>query len=464
MLLTLEDFLTHEPESIHWDEDLLPSTLSISDATKETTVPNNSQVEVLKVKSWQSFVDHVKHFISNPPLSLVSAVSKGSLPQDEDSRRYRVETKGQLSQRLLVYICVPTERLFASQDPDILFDSPGRNCLLMPDYGIFLKSSKAPKYALKSIVEVKTPWAFPSVPGGDLAATFCQLQEGSNYQDLSSVATNVICAVNQLWGYMAVNHFRYGVLTTYLDTYFFRRVEVDGQSWLEISPAVRNKGGVVNIIGAWAFFISLLGQDPIYSTPYSTPQRVIEQELQDKYVPLAIALGDLDIEQKLSFGATGNVVLGRPRVKTSKSTFDDKVQYAIKLIDSTKVVDAKKIFCKEIEAYKRLESLQGKVIPTFKGAFVASNFVFVIVLENCGSWASQKELSAHSELLNEYFKEIHQLGVVQGDVARRNIQSLQGHLYVIDFGFCQFKEEDYDNFDKLCNEEMEQVSELLIQE
>jgi hypothetical protein len=466
MSLTFADYLNYEPESIHWEDDnLLPRTPSPS--TTKTTIPKNQRVDDLKVKSWQSFNDNVKLFILNPPSSLVQAVIKVPFPQDEPYERYRVRSEANVSQRLRDYVFLPLEKLFSSL---VLFDNPGSSCCLNPDYGIFLSSLEAPQYALKSLIEVKTPWAFPSVPGGDLVSTFSQVQEGSNLKELdekSSFSTKVIRVVTQLWGYMTVNHFRYGVLTTYLDTYFFRRVEVDGQSCLEISPAVRNKGEDINIMGAWAYFISLLNEDPIYSSPYSTPEmkrRVIEQKVEDKYVPVGITLGDLYFEQKFSLGATGNVVLGRPRVKTMKCAFNDSTQYAIKLIDSTKVSNAKEIFCREIESYKRLEPLQGKAIPTFKGAFVASNFVYVIVLEKCGDRISKQELLTMMGVICNQFKEIHALGVVQGDVARRNILFYQGRPCIIDFGYSKLKEDDSAIFDKVCCEEMEQVSDLLEQE
>jgi hypothetical protein len=314
MPLTFADYLNYEPESIHWEDDeLLPGTPSPS--TTKTSVP---RIDGLKVKSWRSFQDKVKLFISNPPppSSLVHAVIKGSLHQDDLYERYSVDSEANVSQLLRDDVFLPLERLFDSQETRVKINNPGRHCCLNPDYGISLSNLETPIYALKSLIEVKTPWAFPAVPDGDLAASFCQLQEGFQLKGLverSSVSTKVIRVVTQLWGYMTVNHFRYGVLTTYLDTYFFfRRVEVDGQSCLEISSAVRNKGGDTNIMGARAYFILLLNQDPIYSSPYSTPEmkrRVIEQKVEDKYIPVGIALGDLYFEQKFSLGATGNVVL-----------------------------------------------------------------------------------------------------------------------------------------------------------
>jgi hypothetical protein len=467
-LLTLSDFLNYEPESIHWKEDnMLPGSLSLSSSSTDATNSRDPQENHLKVRSWHSFIDDVNNFVSKPPFSLASAVLQGSLPKREHDQSYRVRTEMSVVLKLDKYVFQPLHELFSTQDPIVLFDDPGHSALLNADYGIYTVSSDAPQTSvLKSVVEVKSPWAFPSVPGGDLAAMFCQLQGTSNLKDLvdkSSASTKVIRAVTQLWGYMSVNHFRYGVLTTYCDTYFVRRVELDRQSCVEISPAILNKGGEVNVIAAWAFFITLLEKDPVYSSPYSTPEmkrRVIDQRIQDKYVPVGITLGDLYFEEKFSFGATGNVVFGRPRVQTLKSAFDDNTRYAIKLIDSTKVLNAKDIFYKEIEAYKRLESLQGKVIPAFKGAFVASDFMFVIILEDCGDKATKQDLVNHLEQLRVHFQEIHALGVVQGDVARRNIVVRQGHLYVIDFGYCTFQKDNENTFEQLCKEEMETVLKL----
>jgi tRNA A-37 threonylcarbamoyl transferase component Bud32 len=45
----------------------------------------------------------------------------------------------------------------------------------------------------------------------------------------------------------------------------------------------------------------------------------------------------------------------------------------------------------------------------------------VIVLEKCGDRISKQELLTMMDVIRNQFKEIHALGVVQGDVARRNI-------------------------------------------
>jgi hypothetical protein len=168
------------------------------------------------------------------------------LPEEVDYDDYSVQTEGHVSLCLDRYVFQPLFNLFASQDPRVRFQSFSNEALLKADYAIYLKNKSEPRMsALKSLIEVKTPWAFPSVPEGDLATAFCQHQGGSNLSELvdkSNKSTKVIRAITQLWGYMTVNHFRYGVLTTYLDTYFVRLVEVDRQSCLEISPAVRNKG------------------------------------------------------------------------------------------------------------------------------------------------------------------------------------------------------------------------------
>jgi hypothetical protein len=50
------------------------------------------------------------------------------------------------------------------------------------------------------------------------------------------------------------------------------------------------------IMSVWAYFISLLNDDPIYLLPYSTQKmkkQVIDQKVEDKYIQVVIALGDL---------------------------------------------------------------------------------------------------------------------------------------------------------------------------
>ena len=76
----------------------------------------------------------------------------------------------------------------------------------------------------KFVVEFKPPWAFHF----ENLLTHWD-QHNNNDGD------KVVKAIPQFYGYMTFNQLRYGALTTYNKTWFFKRTHVAGASWLEVA-------------------------------------------------------------------------------------------------------------------------------------------------------------------------------------------------------------------------------------
>ena len=75
----------------------------------------------------------------------------------------------------------------------------------------------------------------------------------------------------------------------------------------------------------------------------------------------------------------------------------------------------------EVEIYRHLAELQGKVIPEFYG-YVDFNGLFrALVLEDCGEEISEADMENYKTELRSHLEQIHAAGILHGDVETRNI-------------------------------------------
>jgi hypothetical protein len=145
------------------------------------------------------------------------------------------------------------------------------------------------RYIVRTLIEVKTPFA-SQVEDADLVGQFHKEQGQEQGQEQEppvseyksklrnhsssqtpptpkqfnkvTISNKVTGAVCQLWAYLTVNHLRYGVLTTFNETYFVRRIQGEESdngygSILQISPGVTLCDSSVPIVAAWCYFVTL---------------------------------------------------------------------------------------------------------------------------------------------------------------------------------------------------------------
>ncbi len=155
------------------------------------------------------------------------------------------------------------------------------------------------------MVEVKTFWAL-NLPDDLVSAIEKSGGEGK-----------IAHAVQQVYGYMSVNHLKYGVLSTYEKTFFFRRVVVSEgqqQSILEVSGVVerdRTRKDGFTAMEAWMAFILLTDRDSFYSSPNSTPEmksKFILPAAESVDMKMFFKLSDFYFSQRISGGQLGAVV------------------------------------------------------------------------------------------------------------------------------------------------------------
>jgi hypothetical protein len=282
---------------------------------------------------------------------------------------------------------------------------------------------------LRAVIELKTPWSFPPVPNGDLAAAYRDALSAKSNND----ATEIECAICQLWGYMTVNQLKYGALSTYDKTYFFCRQqhsESDSAETLFISPAILLTSEQPSIMHAWMYFIHLTRNG--HSFPYPVANRFefeFTRDTESLYTACDISLNDVRL-LKTSVGFRLNVGKDGTEQWVYAKTFNT-------LDDET----ASERLNLEVTAYRKLHDLQGVYVPEFMGCYLASGFMFIILLSDCGKSIGEDQPLPGCSRLKEIFSAIHAAGVVHGDVARRNI-SIDDHgcVRVIDFDHAILKD------------------------
>jgi hypothetical protein len=120
----------------------------------------------------------------------------------------------------------------------------------------------------------------------------------------------------------------------------------------------------------------------------------------------------------------------------------DTPNLIFKTIDKTKNSGAEDQFNKEVDVYKRLESLQGITIPRFvaRGS-LGGGVLDVIVLENVGRPIGKEEFTKRKSEIAKCLGDIHSLGVKHGDLRLPNILiDSKSCVRIIDFGMSEIKE------------------------
>jgi hypothetical protein len=364
-----------------------PDTIS----TTKTTVPLECPKDELILSTWTDFVhcaqktlDDVADFeLEKSSLDVFEELEAPDLVVNCEDRVLNLFRN--LIGEPLCSALNSKELLWDTSSKKFRFYPKDSNVLLKPDLCLYKLSGDA--LMLVAVVEDKSPWAF-NVPFGNLVEAFekekrLAAQRGDDEPTSKNrMDTKVTRAVSQLWGYLSANHLKYGVITTFSHTYFFRRLESSSTaaSCMEVTPAISVNNGPLPIYVAWFHFMNLLKEDFLYTSPFSSPlftRKLVEWNV-NQYEPIRIDLGQIYFESPFAFGGSSSVTTGKVSVVGEK--FGDK-SFILKVFDGSKDPDAKALFDREIPAYQLLQSIQGKRIPHFYGALIASEFVYILVLE-----------------------------------------------------------------------------------
>ncbi|KAI9337318.1 hypothetical protein BDR26DRAFT_864187 [Obelidium mucronatum] len=300
----------------------------------------------------------------------------------------------------------------------------------------------------KVTVEFKTPWALGFV--SCLITSYNQ--ECSMFRE-GKIKTKgkITRALEQIFVYMTVNRHRYGVLTTFDQTWFIRRNDlatspVSLTSQLEISQAIscRSVSPSLTLISAWMAF--LLGieknSDWLYASPRSS---AVVKSLPKSYPSYEISYNSIQLDGLMKWdkiigrSQTGVVAIGQ------FLTFNKVV---FKTMDISKRPTGLAHFKREVEFYRQLEDLQGSVIPKFIAFGSIGGMLQVLVLEDVGRPISLQEFKERKDEVVSLLKTLHEHHVNHGDLRLPNIM-IDGNNQVrlIDLGMASERLDDEDDDD-----------------
>ncbi|KAI3637710.1 hypothetical protein MIR68_004359 [Amoeboaphelidium protococcarum] len=303
-------------------------------------------------------------------------------------------------------------------------------------------------------IEIKTMWAFDV--DDDLV----------DFTHQGEIKKKVL---RQEYGYMSVNHNRYGIICTADKFFFLRRGGFDGrqQSKLEVSSAVhRDQNAPFTLMEAvCAMFQLCENKDQcMYASPYTTPVMMRKHEF-DLSVVESVNLHEVYFEQVVGGSDLSSVVFGGIhtlfRSDGNRPTEIRSHQLVLKMADSTKDPEHLKVDAIDYEnqCYLKLSRLQGTVIPRLLARLSIDGWIEAIMIERLERVSTVADIKAHYSQLINSLQSIHQNGVAHGDVAPRNIMWKGDQLLLIDFGHAKLASQmSEQEFLQMCTRDIEMLS------
>ncbi|KAG0199630.1 hypothetical protein BGX28_007110 [Mortierella sp. GBA30] len=281
-------------------------------------------------------------------------------------------------------------------------------------------------------------------------------------QDRSGYTGGIVNAVNQAYGYIRLNGYRYGILSTYEQTWFMKRGE-QCASDVMISPPIAFDITEPSFLQCYVWFIRQANADERPLDPPTDIQRdqMLRDERRndkrrraarpDKKKSLFKAFISSPT-QSASSKATSRVTLPdfermelishNERAQTYKASWRGH-EVVVKKCDIWNECSVAEELKNEAKVYQKLQGLQGRYIPKLWLAGVADGLEMLLVIDFVGRDVGQ-ELLDDSALgkIREAMSAIHEMGVVHGDIRPQNIvvqhQGLNTKFFFVDFGFSRF--------------------------
>ncbi|KAI3654883.1 hypothetical protein MP228_000263 [Amoeboaphelidium protococcarum] len=390
-------------------------------STRLTVAANPRDLEECSILQWDSFdievVRPFEQFIASLSDKLIKVFPEVSPPY--------VSSENDVQNAIHNYICILVRKIFEHYGERIVINpGAGRFCG-NPDISV----QQIVDGRVKDIipVEVKSMWAFDV--GDELSDV---LNDGANddYQKVKKV-------VSQVYGYMSINHCKYGILCTYDKFYFLKRDgSQQGSTLLIIKMVHRDQSAPYTVVKALSALILAACEDHFYSSPYSTPP------------------------------------CSRSSILRGGFAKEARYQRVIKLVDVAKCPDAAADLAREVRAYQLLELLQGTVIPKFYGYIDLAGSFDCLLIEDLGAGLEDDECNdIESQIIDKVklqLAQMHQLGVAHGDIALRNIiihrDSLESNRHdavrILDFGQCLFQGDSDVDFNAACLKDLQNAGQL----
>jgi predicted Ser/Thr protein kinase len=293
-----------------------------------------------------------------------------------------------------------------------------------------------------AIVEEKGNWTLPT---GDVV----------NAYDTTRACAS---AVNQLYHYMRLNHRKYGILSSYENTWFvYRSQECDiceepqGHETLYVSKGIAFTAQNPTVQQCLSYFNSIVNHVHMDSPPASkrpsragsatqisrtsSPRVSPRGSLYKENSPLSC---EIQINQQPQDFDVDNfkfdTVLGEGRSKVYLDYYGPS-RIALKVADIAKHREMLPELLNEVSVYEQLSGLQGNGIPRFVCHGYVENVLYCVGVSICGTVANGFTEQQKQKLL-ETLQSIHEAGILHNDIKKENILiDESGNPYIIDFGF-----------------------------
>ncbi|KAG0226982.1 hypothetical protein BGW42_003269 [Actinomortierella wolfii] len=255
--------------------------------------------------------------------------------------------------------------------------------------------------------------------------------------------------LRQIFGYMRLNGFRYGVLSTYRQTWFIKRVSGRGNDIL-VSPTIRFDRTEPTLLQCYLWLIRTADNDTEWQP--DIPDEASVEAMLSKEQPDKDANRDSDFdpgrrgklkqEMKNFFTRSSLQELELTKYGEGARTFratwmnDDVVVKKADIWNQHLVTDELE---HEATVYEALRTLQGRYVPKLRLAGIADGMEMILVTELTGTDLHDGRLNASDRnKIREALSAIHDLGVLHGDIRPENItrrrDDRNSAFFFIDFG------------------------------
>jgi predicted Ser/Thr protein kinase len=265
-------------------------------------------------------------------------------------------------------------------------------------------------------------------------------------------------AVNQLYHYMRLNHRKYGILSSYENTWFAYRSqectvceEPQGHETLYVSEGIFFTAQTPTVQQCLSYFNTVVNHIHMVSPPASrrpsragsatqisrtsSPRLSRRTSLSREYSNLS---SEIQINEQPQYFDVDDfkfdTVLGEGRSKVYSDHYGFS-RIALKVADIAKHGEMLQELLNEVSVYEQLSVLQGNGIPRFVCHGFVEDVLYCVGVSICGTVANGFTEQQKQKLL-ETLKSIHESGILHNDIKKENILiDESGNPYIIDFGF-----------------------------